>query len=210
MLAAIRQAITANLTPEAPLIVALCGAADLGKSHISQSLVDQLSAGGCSAAHLPLDAYLIDRAQRLKRGISGYQPQSYDLAKVEQDLRSYKCGKAIGYHPYDHALGKTEKSTTNRAAPSCVLILDGLHSMHQRLLPLLSLSIFVYTDDASLKKIRHQANLHKRQQTIEQSQALAELEFASYKGHIELYKEQADILLRLTHKWHYDLERKSN
>ena len=65
------------------LVVAVCGAADLGKSFLSAGTVDALNLMNLSASHLTIDSFLMNRANRINNEISGYQPEAYDFNAIE-------------------------------------------------------------------------------------------------------------------------------
>lgn len=187
---------------DTPIVVALCGAADLGKSYLSSQIVKRLNRLGTKASHLTLDSYLMKRAQRIKHGLSGYQPEAHDLCAVRSALIDFKNGRKIKYSPYDHQSG-SQDSKEQYIDPCSVLILDGVHSMHEKLMPCVNISIFVYTDDDLLKCIRSKADLTKRKQTQEFSKSNEDAEFRYYKQHVEPYKKKANCLLYLEYQWHY-------
>ena len=188
-----------------PSVVAVCGAADLGKSYLSQKILDELLMRGVSVGLLTLDSYLVERAERVRRGLSGYQIESYNQAGLIDALNSFKDQKSIDYFPYDHTMGKACGDQVT-IAPCSVLIVDGLHSLHENVYGLIDFSIFIYTDDESLKKIRFDADLTKRGLTVEQANSHSESEFLLYKSMIDPYKSKADLRLYLVEKWRYLLD----
>ncbi len=189
---------------EVCFFVAICGAADLGKTYLSAQLVDVLNQMELNANYLTLDSYLMSRTDRIRRGTSGYHPGAYDLSLVESDLKRFKNGQPIEYYPYDHSVGEkvASKSVIN---PCSVLLIDGLHAMNTKLTPYINFSIFICTSDDRLKQIRHQADITKRQQTIEISRKYAVSEFEKYKQFVEPYEKQASVVLFLKEKWNYAL-----
>jgi uridine kinase len=77
--------------------------------------------------------------------------------------------------------------------------------MNDELVSLINFSIFVCTDDTQLKKIRHQADINKRKQTIEFSKRSSTVEFEKYKQFVEPYKNIANVVLFLKEQWNYIL-----
>ncbi len=194
----------ANKKP--PIVVAVCGAADLGKSFLSEKIVTTLNSSQVgSACYLSLDSFLMPRAERIKLGISGYQPQAYDFNAIENLIIEFKEQKGIAYFPYDHSKGENIKEAVF-LDPCNVLILDGLHSMHEKLWSHISFSLFIYTDDNQLRQIRREADLVKRKQSIEFSKRLEPIEFEKYKQYVEPYKNQANCFLKLEKRWVCALE----
>ena len=186
-----------------PLLVAICGAADLGKSHLSVELVSALEKNGVTAAHITLDSYLMERSKRADLGLSGYQPEAYELAKINCDLYGFLQGDPIEYFPYDHAEGKNlpSKVTIN---PCRVVFLDGLHSMHESLRPYISYSIFIHVTDNLHLKIRHKADIEKRKQSVEFSNLNLKNELTAYKLHVEPYLSSADFIIEVSEHLQYE------
>ncbi len=167
--------------------IAVCGAADLGKSYLSKSIVERLKARGVTAGHLPLDSFLMKRSERIKRGISGYQSDAYDVDSVKTMIENFCNGSQLSFAPYNHTTGETANKRIT-LENSSLLIVDGLHSMHPVLKPYIRFSLFIYTDDDQLRKIRKEADRVKRKQTTDISDALEPLEFERYKQLVEPYK----------------------
>lgn len=183
-------------------VIAVCGAADIGKSYLSKNLIKILKYQGISAKHLTLDSFLMSRPERLKKGISGYDIEAYDFEAIQQLLTNLGDGKTISFFPYNHATGEKEKKL--KIIPkSEILIIDGLHSMHNHLKPYRNFSIFVYAEDEYLRTIRREADILKRKQTPKISQNLEPVEYQKYKRLVEPYKDQADLLVFLKRKWQY-------
>ncbi len=188
-----------------PIVVAICGAADLGKSHLSKEFVKSLRIKGTSASHLTLDSFLIERSKRLKQGKSGYQIEAYEHLSALEAISQFKQGQPIIYAPYEHDKGK-QSCSLETLEPSTILFFDGVQSMHEQFLPHVDLSVFVYTGDDVLKKLRIKADLTKRNLTIETAENNSESEFLQYKKQIEPYKKHADFQLFLERKWSYTLQ----
>jgi uridine kinase len=200
----ISKEILARKNSDETVVVSICGAADLGKSFLSQEISESLRKLNFKVAHLTLDSYLSDRDIRNGKGLSGYQTESYDLENALNDLIALKSGNFIDLHPYNHTIGKSS-SKSSRIDKSDIVIFDGLHSMHPSFSSFLDLNIFIYTQDENLKKIRKEADLIKRNYTKEFSNRISEKEFILYKTNIEPYRNKADYLMFLESKWNYNL-----
>lgn len=183
-------------------VIAICGAADLGKSFLARSLIDELELRGVSSAHLTMDSYLMPRERRIEAGISGYDAAAYDLATLNSDLQAFINFKAFGFQEYNHKLGCVN-GPGKVISDTDYLLLDGLHAMHHSFKSLLDYSVFIYTSDKQLRDIRHQADLVKRNQTVDFSLAQLEFEFQSYKSNVEPYKACANKRIELLSKWNY-------
>lgn len=188
-----------------PYLIAICGAADLGKSHLCNEWVEELSRQKKTAAHLTLDSYLIPRAERQALGISGYHIQAYGLHSIKMDLKSLQNGYAIKINGYDHQSGRAI-GVTKVIDPYSVILIDGVHAMHSDIISYMDLSIFVHTSDSQLQQIRHEADQTKRNQSMLHSLGQADIELQRYKTNIAPYQHQADCTLELQTKWRYLLK----
>ncbi len=77
------------------LILAICGAADLGKTYLAKNLMDYLNKIGKSANHITLDSYLMPRDKRIQLGVSGYEFEAYDFVGIQNDLVRFIRGLPI-------------------------------------------------------------------------------------------------------------------
>lgn len=78
--------ISSTPSSERPFIISICGAADLGKTYLSNKIVEALHVRSYKASYLGMDAYLVDRNTRNKNGWSGYELKSYRLENIKNDL----------------------------------------------------------------------------------------------------------------------------
>ncbi|MEM9078832.1 MAG: hypothetical protein AAGC43_17460 [Bacteroidota bacterium] len=202
----ISEEILARKNSDKTVVISICGAADLGKSFLSKEISESLRKLDFKVAHLTLDSYLVDRAIRKEKGLSGYQIESYNVASALNDLMTLKSGSPIKFYPYDHTIGKAS-STSSKMGASDILIFDGLHSMYFSFLPHVDMTVFLYTNDRYLKTIRSEADITKRNYTIEFSKSVSENEFISYKTNVAPYRNRADYLIFLESKWSYKLTR---
>ena len=186
-------------------IVAFGGAADLGKSYLANKVAILLSDVHTTTSHLTLDSFLMDRAERQKRGISGYDIRAHDIDGIVFTIENWVKRKMVKFRPYDHQTGK--KSQHYRmVGKSKVLLIEGLFSLHESIRPFIDLSFFLYTDDEKLKEIRREADLAKRGYSPEYSEKIYEQEFELYQKNIEPFKAHANFKLFLKEKWHYVFE----
>lgn len=201
----IATAILANRVSGYFTIIAVCGAADLGKSYLSSMLVNAINELGVTAGHVTLDSFMLNREDRISKEISGYEPEAYDFFSLTAELEKFTNGQGLSFFPYNHSTGKKERGSVS--IRSCdVLIVDGLHSMHETLNSFITKSLFVYTDDALLRKIRLEADLVKRKQSIATSQKTEPKEFEKYKKFVEPYKKSATWHLFLEKKWEFSFQ----
>lgn len=189
------------------IIVAFCGAADLGKTYLANKVVGLLNNIHTKSSHLPLDSFLMDRAERKRMDISGYDIRAHNTKQILSSLEKWVQGEAIKFQPYNHQSG--QKSKHYKIIKRCnVLLIEGLFSLEDSMLPLIDLSFFIDTDYEKLKAIKLEADLVKRGYSPEYSQKIYDKEFKLYKRNIEPFKAKADFRLLLKNKWQYELEEK--
>lgn len=174
--------------------VAICGAADLGKTTMCNDLVDRLYTEQITADRLSMDSYLIPRYERGALGISGYDLGAYEWQRLLYDISMLQQGTLVLIQEYDHQAGRTS-GPWQQIKPVSYIFIDGLHAMDKRLMCYVDFSVFIYTSDEQLKTIRHHADLTKRQQSEAFSLRQAENEFLKYKVNIEPYRKEADMAI---------------
>ena len=185
-------------------VVAVCGAADLGKSHLTNQVVRCLQDMGTKAAVLPMDAFLMPRQLRMQKELSGYQADAYDMDAALQCIVDFSQGKPLDYRPYDHGSGAQTQPKVVIEGCS-VLLYEGLQVLAKPFRQFIDCAFFIYTDDLQLRKIRSAADISKRGMSEAQSSAISAQEFDSYKTHIEPFKALADYQVLLREKWQYQL-----
>ncbi len=188
-----------------PIIVAFCGAADLGKSYLSERTAEVLIASGIPCDHLTLDSFVMDRELRHRNNLSGYDLEAHDVELIATTLANWQQGKDIRYQPYDHKTG-SKKSDFKTIEQSPILIVEGLFALHPLLLPYIDLSFFIYTSPEKLKQIKLEADLWKRNYTREFAEVLYDKEFQRYQNNVEPLKTSADFRLFLKEQWVYQIE----
>jgi len=185
-------------------VVAITGAADLGKSYLASNLAAELDRMGQSAVCLGLDAYLISRNERAARGISGYAPESHDLRSAKADIERLLAGQPIEYFEYQHEEGRrSEQSST--LPPADKIIIEGLHAMHSSLATFVDFSIFLFTSDELLRRIRKEADMIKRRLSPEEAERQATSEMDNYHQYVHLYKAACDVCLYVDEQHQYHL-----
>ena len=203
----IAELITELCNLQKPLIISICGAADLGKTHISKEVTRLLNIENTSSAHLTLDSYLLDRDERKEKGLSGYQIESHNIELIQSDLGNWIEKGEINYRPYCHKTG-TKEEVYKSIKSSKVLLIEGLFSMDKLLLPYIDYSIFIFTSDENLRLIKYEADITKRGYTKAYSEKIYNAEFELYKKNIEPFKNVADCKIMLLNKWNYILQEK--
>ncbi len=174
-------------------LVAVNGAAGLGKTTTAKLLAERIrdSDSSISAAWLPLDSFMFERAERYSRNLSGYDPLAHNVDAI----RALSKGVPVSYRAYDHLTGKhrTEETTV---MPARVLILDGIHSFHPAILPRVNRRIFLYASPPVAKELRFLLDVKERGYTPHQAFSHAEEEYENFERYILHYAKFADRIVQ--------------
>jgi len=155
--------------------------------------------------HLPLDSFMFDRAARLSKQLSGYDPRANDLAEAERCLRSLAAGDLVTFRPYDHSTGY-HSETQVECWSARVVIVDGIHALNARLQIHLHLRIFIEAPPPVAKELRFIADVFERNYTVTKAFQNADDEYRRYVDHIFPYSRLADIVISCTGYWEYEAE----
>jgi uridine kinase len=152
-----RYGVTLRLGLVAPLLLGIAGGTGSGKTTLAEAIVRSLPVR--RAALIQHDWYYIDRshlAPRERSGVNFDEPSALDNARLVDDLRALKGGRAVECPRYDFST-HTRERTTRRVEPRAVVIVEGilLYAVPE-VRDLFDLRLFVDTDDdiRLLRRIR--------------------------------------------------------
>jgi uridine kinase len=120
-------------------VVAIAGPSSSGKTTFIKRLDLQLQINGLQPVVLSLDDYYVDR-ERTARGVDGERDfealEALDLALLGAHVRRLLDGEEVATPRYDFRSGRSirEGGPTVRLRPGDVLVLEGIHGLHPRLL----------------------------------------------------------------------------
>jgi uridine kinase len=187
-----------------PLFVGVSGGAGLGKTRFANDLATHLVSRGVTATTLPMDAFMMDRAARLIQNISGYDPAANDLDGAITHVRALKSGATVEIRAFDHRTGEHEP--VPRSIPSTdVIILDGIHSLHPKLLPYISFKIFLYAPAPVAKELRFLSDVFGRNYTAHKAFEHADEEYRKFEQFLLQYAKFADQIIEVEGYWRYRL-----
>ncbi|MBH9578485.1 uridine kinase family protein [Inhella proteolytica] len=187
-----------------PRLLALCGWADTGKTTIARLLIAHLRQRGLQADGFSTDSFLLERAERQARGLSGYDPRSLNAAGLVQALLALRQGDPVTIRPYCNRLGR-QLEEGRLVQTGDVLVLEGIHALHASLCPGPAFSLFLDADDAVLSWLRAQANQHKRGMSADQARARIPEELRDYSQHVRPQRRHAHRMARVDMDYHYHL-----
>lgn len=185
-----------------PFLVAICGWADTGKSTLARRLCVALAHLGVEANWVSSDDFMRDRAERNALGISGYDLQSLDIQALQRALTSFVDREPFSIYPYDNRTG-TKSLLSKAILPADVLVVEGIHSLHSNLTHLLSLKIFIDSDEHTLREMRFRANVQKRGMTQEDAGARISREWEDYNAAVRPRIEVADLVYHVDAAYQY-------
>lgn len=187
-----------------PTLIGISGAAGLGKTTLSLEVVDKIKQidSDLKAETLPFDSFMMDRAERLSKNLSGYNPDSNDLEKTKNSISSLINGNSVRYNPYDHFTGKHQEEK-REMGPADIVILDGIHSFHPCILSYLKYKIFLYATPPDGKELRFLTDLFERNYTVNKAFQHAEEEYENFEKYILHYIRFADEIVLIDNYWKY-------
>lgn len=195
-------------TSPGTFVVAISGAAGLGKTTATRLLAEEIAKAhdGMPVACIPLDAFMLDRAGRLSKNLSGYEPLAHDIGAVSKAVGFLLSGKSAQYRAYDHVSG-THSSEPTVVNPAEMLVLDGVHSFHPALLPRVGYKLFLYATPSVCKELRFLTDVTERRYTVGDAFRHAEEEYRAFEQHALHYGKFADQVVVVDRYWKYTLPR---
>ncbi len=161
-------------------VLAVSGAAASGKTTFCKGMVEYLGKKGLKGVHVPLDGYLLDRGTRNKQKLSGYDPESSDIPRMIDHMKTLiYAGKSIDLPIYDHKSG--DHRLSRRIEPSEVIMLDGIMSLQFEIRERFpNLNIFFASEDIVIRGLRLLVDMEERGYSVFQALAHSDEEFVFY------------------------------
>jgi uridine kinase len=119
-------------------VVLIAGPSSSGKTTFSRRLAVQLLALGLSPFALELDHFFVDR-EKTPLGLDGnYNFEAFealDLDLLGDNLSRLVAGEAVQLPKYNFKGGKRETGETVQLGPEHIVIMEGIHGLNPRLVP---------------------------------------------------------------------------
>ncbi|HTA64635.1 MAG TPA: hypothetical protein VK753_03945 [Xanthomonadaceae bacterium] len=196
---------TSHTTASPPFLVAICGWADTGKSTLAHEVCNALASMGTSADWISTDAFMNDRAERNRLGISGYNPLSIDVAALSDTVRRFVARENVTYHPYDNRTG-TKSPVQKTIRPQSVIVVEGIHAFHPSIASAHHLRVFIDADEPTLRAMRLRANIDKRGMDPTQAAKRIDAELEDYRRYIVPMKSRADVSVTVSCDFDYAIK----
>lgn len=195
-------------------VVLIAGPSSSGKTTFSKRLAVQLLAQGLSPYALALDNYFVDRERTPKdeNGHYDYEAlEALNLPLLSEHIQRLSAGEEVQLPHYNFKNGCSEKGHIVQLRPEHIIILEGIHGLDPRLLPvfpaeftyriyvscLTQLNLDRYnristTDTRLIRRIVRDTRErgYNAQQTIQRWESVRKGE----KIHIFPYQENADVM----------------
>lgn len=194
--------ISAPVTASGRKIVAICGWAATGKSTVSHQICERLRSSGITADCISTDSFLIDRAIRKARGVSGYNPNASDSAALEVAIRSIADGVKFEYQKYDSKAGRPSGPMVRFGAVDVALV-EGVRSFDPAVFPFADLSVAICVDASDMNSLRVAANLVKCGLDATEATQRLELERSEFDEFVAPSMKDADIVFRVNSRYEY-------
>ena len=184
------------------VLVAICGAADTGKSTMAKNICDELRLNNLKSDLISTDSFMIDRVERNERKISGYNFISLRQEELSFFINEIGHGGSMNYYQYDNKIGRTVNEF--RVIKEIeVLIVEGIHSFNDKIRAQIDLKIFITGNNDTLRSLRYHANKTKRGFSETEATIRLDKELNEYNQFIEPQKIHSDIILNVDDKYNY-------
>lgn len=187
---------TSRTLQSQPLIVAVCGDSGSGKTTLTDGMVRVF--GQNRIQHICLDDYhLLDRATRLRVGISALHPNANNLALMTEHLQCLARGEAVIKPVYDHKTGTFGEP--EELCPAEIIVVHGLHPLFTpELRSLAHVRVYLDPETALLQQWKIIRDSTSRGYTVEEVRRQIAARRRDSRLYIQPQKRFADIIVRFS------------
>lgn len=178
------------------LIVAVCGDSGSGKTTLTDGMVRVF--GQEHITHICLDDYhIIDRATRLRTGITALHPDASNISLMTEHIRRLARGESIIKPVYDHTTGTIGGPV--ELHPTDIIIVHGLHPLFtEELRNLAHVRIYLDPETALLQQWKIMRDSTSRGYTVQQVRQQMAARRRDSMRYILPQKQYADIIVRFS------------
>jgi len=183
----VMQRINNLLKMHKAVIVGVTGGAGAGKTVFSKRLCQLLN-----GSHLEADYYFKEYKKPKKLTLD--DPRAFDFNLLTKHLKKLKKGQTINCPDYD--FDNYKRIGTKPIKPAKVIVVEGLFTLHKKVLGLLDLSIFIESPPNTRLARAIKRDTTERGQTAKSTKiGFIKDQKPSYKKHIAPTKENAEIII---------------
>jgi uridine kinase len=184
-------------------LIAICGAGSIGKSTFAKLLKERLEVRlvDRSVSILPTDSYMMNRATRASKNITGFDVAAHDLQALRRDAQRLMEGESVKVTPYDHSTGFHGRAITIQSPH--VLIVEGIHSLNPCLESLTTYAAFILASKFTVKELKFLADFLVRGYTPTTAFEHSEREYMDYDDHVLQYAKLANAQISVEGYWRY-------
>lgn len=185
------------------VVIGVAGAGCIGKTTFIEQLREILG----DAEVINLDGYMLERklAYKIEPGMTGYDPRRNDLKKAQKEISNLVV-RGIPFKQRDYDRSTHQRTEPKEVLPKPIIIIDGVHALHDMLLPLVNFGIFL---DAP-EEVQYQLRLRRERKEFKYDEKKVKKRwkkyYPDYLNHIATQKKYADIVLRVGHDYNLELD----
>lgn len=188
LLAVIRE----RLQQEDSVVVAIDGAAGLGKSTLARQLQQEFL-GDATVVHT--DDYLAERHECLIRGISAYDPQAISMDDLVRNITGLSVQhRDVIVRPYQHPTGRHGTPTLMPSRP--IIIVEGGHALATAILAVVRpVGIFLQASRHAMYALRCERDIRERGATAGSFEAAWPRMLADYERFVLPHRDAAALVI---------------
>lgn len=182
------------LQAERPILLGVAGDSGSGKTTYTHGIRRLL--GNDMVTTIALDGYhKEDRAQRRRSGRLPLDPEANHLDLVEEHLKALRAGQPVEVPIYNHGTGCFDAPQIVR--PAQVVVIEGLHALYSRFLPLLDFTLYVDSDQDVKWRWKFERDVVARGHDPEDLESEIQRREAAYKQWIDFQKTHANVVIKV-------------
>jgi phosphoribulokinase len=181
--------------PDRVVVIGVAGDSGCGKSTFLRRLADLFGEEFMTVICLD-DYHSLDRKQRKETGITALDPRANNFDLMYEQVKALKHGQAIDKPIYNHETG--ELDPPERVEPNHVLVIEGLHPLHdERVRDLIDFSVYLDISDEVKIAWKIQRDMAERGHSYDDVLASINSRRTDFDAYIDPQKQHADVVIQI-------------
>jgi phosphoribulokinase len=181
--------------PDRVVVIGVAGDSGCGKSTFLRRLADLFGEEFMTVICLD-DYHSLDRKQRKETGITALDPRANNFDLMYEQVKALKHGQAIDKPIYNHETG--ELDPPERVEPNHVLVIEGLHPLHdERVRDLIDFSVYLDISDEVKIAWKIQRDMAERGHSYDDVLASINARRPDFDAYIDPQKQHADVVIQI-------------